>query len=481
MGLETADAGDINKQRGIVFGYVPQQPEFAEDITVAEELKKAFPELQAIEARMAELDGRTDAKAHDEYDRLMEEFECKGGYQYESKLESVADQLGLTPKLSSKVKTLSGGERNLLGLTKAVAVEPDILILDEPGNHLDFKGLEKLETFLSNYTGAFIMVAHDRYLLDQTVGKIFDLDHGVLSSYTGNYSAYREQKLQTQIAAQAAYENNQKEVRRMEAMVKRLQIWARESGNTKIGNTYRNKKHILERMERKEKPPETKAIQADFQPRDRSGLIALDVKGYEKSFGDKTLFRGADLRLHSGDKVALIGPNGCGKSTLVKSIVAEAHWEHPVMRVGPSIRIGYYSQHHEDNLDFNHTIESELMNALEIGSREAFGLATRFNFTWEDMSKKIGPLSGGEKSRIQLAKLIGGKANFLILDEPTNHLDIPAKEQLEEALDAFDGSILFITHDRFFLRKIANRVVVVENKKIREFYGDFEESLVYAE
>lgn len=477
QGLEEPDNGGICKSKNLKIGYVPQQPEFTEDITVADELKKAFPEMLELEAKMAALDGRYDAKAHDEYDRLLQQYERKGGYEYEAKAEAAADRLGLGDKLTSKIKDLSGGERNLLGLAKAVAAEPDLLLLDEPGNHLDFSGLKKLELFLQNCPCAFLIVAHDRYLLDKTVDKIFDLEGGVLSAFGGNYSSYREQKVQAQIAAQAAYGNNQKEIRRMEEMVKRLRLWARDTGFTKIGNAYRNKQHILDRMERVEKPVEAKVIQADLHTPNRSGLIVLDVKNYSKSFGDLSLFKDASLQLYKGDKVALMGANGCGKSTFIKSVLAEANWDHPIMRIGPSIRIGYYSQHHEDNLNFKRTIEDELIESIEIGRKEAFALAGRFGFGWGDMQKKIGPLSGGEKSRVQLAKLIGSKANFLILDEPTNHLDIPAKEKLEEALEDFDGSILFVSHDRFFLRRIANRIVIVENKAIREFYGELNDVL----
>ena len=481
MGLEEPDEGDINIQRGIKLGYVPQQPEYTQDITVAQELKKAFPALLDMERQMDMLLAAGDDKSHAQYDRLMEKYEREGGYQYENKLAAFADQLGLTPKLNHSIRTLSGGEKNIMELTKAVATEPDILVLDEPGNHLDFKGLEKLEYFLRCYNRAFIMVAHDRYLLDQTVNKVLDLDHGVLSSYTGNYSAYRQQKVQAQLAAQATYENNQKEVKRMEEMVKRFTIWARESGNIKLGRQAKSKQKALERMQKVERPAQTKDIQAEFKVSNRSGLIVLDVKSYEKSFGERILFKNAYLRLHNGDKLALIGPNGCGKSTFIKEVLTQANWENERLRLGPSVKIGYYSQHHADNLNLENTLEQELIDSLNINRQQAHALAGRFGFDWDDLDKKIAPLSGGEKARIQLMKLIGGKSNFLILDEPTNHLDIPAKEKLEEALEAYEGSILFITHDRYFLRRIASRIVVVEDQKLKEFEGDAEESLIYLE
>jgi len=481
-GIEDITAGTITRPRGSTVGYLAQELEYDENHTVYQEILQVFREvsdlgekLKRLEQAMADPAGGAGEQQRvlDQYSRLRAEFERRGGYDCDYRMDAVLEGLGLSDRKDQPVASLSGGEKNIVALAKILLEEPDILLLDEPANHLDFEGLDWLETFLQNYDKTVVLVSHNRYLLDRVVHSVLELEERRLVRYAGNYSAYRAAKMRNLLKQRAAYEDQLKEIRRLEEMIKRYELWASMTNDPRQARRARNKQRMLDRMEKIERPNlDRKRIDPRFDAAGQSGHIALEVKAYTKSFDDRVLFDRVDLHLSSGERVGLLGANGTGKSTLFKDIVGQGAWDNPVLRIGPRIRIGYYAQEHE-TLNPEHSIMRELQQLPGVTKDRAFTALSRFLFRWEDMDQKIATLSGGEKSRVQLAKLMFADVNFLLLDEPTNHLDIFSREQVEEALEEFDGTILVISHDRYFLDRIVDRIVEIDNPGLREYPGDF--------
>ena len=370
-----------------------------------------------------------------------------------------------------------GGEKNVLSLAQALLSEPDMLLLDEPANHLDYLAVAWLEGFLAKFSGTVLIVSHNRYLLDRVVGGILELDGGRIQPYNGGYSDYRGSKLRRLIAQQRDYVVNQKRLAQLEALVKRFEQIARSKPDPAWGKRLRARKSQLERERRQavDRPVLSQAaINADFTTEATRSDIALRVRGYSRAFGDRKLFDDADLDIASGERVALVGPNGAGKTTLLKDIVQQGAWDSRTIRIGPSIRVGYAAQEQEV-LRRERTILEEIGAGAAISSNEAFGLLRRFLFGWDDLSKRVEDLSGGERNRLQLARLMAVRPSFLVLDEPTNHLDIPTREAVEEALEGYEGTILVVSHDRYFLDKVVNRVVEVRDGRLVSFDGNFSE------
>jgi ATP-binding cassette subfamily F protein 3 len=470
VGEESIDEGVIAVPGKTGIGHLAQHLSYGADNTVLEEIMSVFDhlktlesELQEAEAEMATLKEVNLEKGLARYSRLAERFEREGGYQYEHKSAAVIEGLRITRLTSQQMDSLSGGEKNIVALAKVLLEEPEILLLDEPANHLDFEGLAWLEEFLKNCEQTVILVSHNRYLLDRVVGRIVELEDCGANTYPGNYSSYRARKMRDLIKQKAAYEDQQKEIQRLEEMVKRFEHWAHITDNARHARQARNKQKVIDRMDRIDRPGLDRGkIDPSFDFADRTGKIALELKKYSKRFGDKVLFEDVDLSLTFGDRVGLLGANGTGKSTLFKEIMADGAWDNSVIRVGPRTKIGYYSQEHE-TLEFSRTILEEIPWESGLTKDQGFTALSRFLFDWEDLDKRIGTLSGGEKSRVQLAKLMVADVNFLLMDEPTNHLDIPSREQVEEALDDFEGTMLVISHDRYFLDRIVSRVVEISN------------------
>jgi ATP-binding cassette subfamily F protein 3 len=365
----------------------------------------------------------------------------------------------------------------VLSLTQALLAEPDLLVLDEPGNHLDFAGIAWLEGFLTRFRGAVLLISHNRYLLDRVVTSILHLDDGRVTSYAGNYSAYRATALRAKLAQRADYVADQKRLAQLAALVKRFEEIARRTADPAWGKRLRARKSQLNRAKEDatEKPAaEASKIRMNFTAEASRADIALQVRGYSKAFGERRLFEGAELEISCGERVALLGPNGCGKTTLLRDIIAEGAWDHAVLRIGPSLRVGYCAQEQEV-LNDERTVLGQMI-AEDVTSRDrAFNLLRQFMFGRDDLDKRVGDLSGGERNRLQLARLIAQQPDFLILDEPTNHLDIPACEAIEEALTEFKGTILAVSHDRYFLDKIAGRVVEVRDGGFASHAGNFSE------
>ena len=475
-GIETPISGTVNKTGGTSVGYLAQHLEFQAGKHVGEEVASVFEhinqmqhDMRALEGQMGEVDaGQLDAVMQ-KYSRLQEAFDRADGYACQAKTDAVMDGLGLTDWSGKLVDVLSGGEKNLVGLAKILLGEPDLLLLDEPGNHLDFEGLAWLEAFLQDSDKTVVLVSHDRYLLDRVVDRIVEIEDGKAATYSGNYSAYRAEKMRQLLAQKAAFDNQQKEIVRLEEMIKRFELW----GGEKNIRRARNKEKSLGRMDRMDRPVmDRRRINLGFGTVQESGKIALELRKYSRTVGEHTLFEDVDFLLQSGERAGLVGGNGTGKSTLFKDIIAEAAWGHQTMRIGPRIKLGYYAQEHE-TLDGSRTILEEICRAGGLGRDRGFNVLSKFLFGWQDLDKKVGNLSGGEKSRVQLAKLMVSGANLLLLDEPTNHLDIASREQVEDALEMFDGTLLVISHDRYFLDKIAERVIDVRDCGLNSHVGNF--------
>ena len=480
-GLEHPTSGTIARPKGTTVGYLAQTLECAENRTLVEEVTQAFAainqmgdRLQALEEAMA--DPAAEARLEDllkRYSELSARFEQLGGYTLEHRIDAVLLGLGLETKRHRPLTALSGGEKNIVALAKVLLLEPDILLLDEPANHLDFDGLEWLETFLRNYDKTFILVSHNRYLLDRTVERIVELEDRQVTSYPGNYSLYRAEKMRATLRQKAAYDDQQKEIGRLQQMIKRYEHWGRLSDNPAHARRARNTARIIERMDKVDRPQmERRHIAPAFAEGQRSGHIALELKSYNRRFGQQLLFDNAQLLVASGERVGLLGPNGSGKSTLLKDIVAQAAWDHPALRIGPKIRLGYYDQQHQ-TLDPQRSIAETVQHYAGLARQEAFVLLHRFLFAWEEMDKKVEVLSGGEKARVQLARLTASDANFLLLDEPTNHLDLSSREQVEEALEEYTGTLLVVSHDRYFLDRVVDRIVEIDGGDFKSYPGDF--------
>lgn len=478
-GEEDVSQGNIIVDDKMRIAYVPQFIEFDEGLTLFDVMLSQYSilsdKLRSLESEMASSPEENLEQIFTRYEKVRDQYETIEGDSAPARAEKILDSLGLEGRGEQLIATLSGGEKNVLALAKALLIKPDLLILDEPGNHLDYKGLAWLEKFLSDYRESVLIVSHNRFLLDRVCEKIIAVEGRKTNEFTGNYSYYRMNRLRSLVNQQADYVSNQKKINRIEALVKKFRQLATVTADPAWGQRLRAMKSRYDQEQKNavEKPQDfEKKIQMDFQTEKSKADIALQIRGYSKAFDQLKLFEKAELEISCGEKVALIGSNGCGKTTLIKDIISEGSWENDIIRVGPSLTIGYCSQHQEI-FNPDETIEDEIRNLGSLTRSDAYKIVAPFNFSWEDMEKKTGDLSGGEKNRLQMARLIYLKTNFLILDEPTNHLDILSSEAVEEALADFDGTLLVVSHDRYFLEKTVNRVIEVRDKKLVSFDGSF--------
>ena len=442
-----------------------------------EDYNRVVGELRRAERNLESTEAADTTRALNAYQDARDAYDRMGGERFVDEAGAMLASMGLEGKDGQQVGSLSGGEQNVLSLTRALLSRPDLLLLDEPGNHLDFHGMAWLEDFLLRFRGAVLVVSHNRYLLDRVASGILELEHGRVTRYEGNYSAYRAQRLRNLLSQQSDYVANQKRLARLEELVRRFEQIARANSDPAWGRRLRARRSQLERERRQavEKPElDTSAIRTHFEPAPTRANIAVQVRSYTRGYGGDLLFDEAEMEVNGGETVALVGANGSGKSTLLRDIVERGEWDSEDIRVGPSMKIGYSAQQQE-TLDDAQTVVQQLREVAPMSNQAAFGLLSALLFDREDMDKMAGDLSGGERNRLQIARLMAMKPNLLILDEPTNHMDIPSQEAVEEALEDFQGTLLIVSHDRYFLDKLAERVVEIRDRKMLSHPGGFSE------
>ena len=463
-------------------GYVPQYVRSAPAETVQHYLSRDITEIEKPLREAEELMARShDAKSLEpimrRYEEARDAWDAAEGDRFASRAVELLERFGLGGLEGNTVSSLSGGEQNLLSLARALIRPPDLLILDEPGNHLDYAGLERLENLLQELPVSVLVVSHNRYLLDRVVRTIWELDSGAIKVHAGGYSDFRRNTLTRLVAQQEDYAANRKRLNRLEDLVRKFAEISRRIADPAWGKRLRARRSQLDRERRQavERPDiDNRTMSLELSGGATKSTIALDVSGYSKSFGDTVILQDAELHIACGERVALVGPNGSGKSTLLRDIVRLGSWDNPGLRVGPSMIIGYCPQHQEV-LDPELSVEETLTDLSPVGRDGAFAIISRFLFSYADLDKRVGVLSGGEKNRLQLARLELLKPTFLILDEPTNHLDILAREAIEESLEGFDGTILVVSHDRYFLDRIAARTVEIRDAGLVGYSGGFSE------
>ncbi len=473
------DEGLTVLSKGKVLGYLAQHQELDTDATIYEEVRKVRAylleweqKIRAMEAEMKHLSGPALQELMESYTRLTHTFEQENGYAYESELSGVLKGLGFSEEdFSRPVNTLSGGQKTRVALGKLLLQKPDILLLDEPTNHLDMESISWLETYLLNYSGAVLIVSHDRYFLDRVVTKVIEIDQGIVQSFQGNYSAYSQKKAMLREARYRAWLNQQQEIRHQEEVIAKLRSFNREKSIRRA----ESREKLLDKMEVLEKPAEANTeMRIQLHPRITSGNDVLTIEHLSKSFPGLTLFEDFSTVIHRGERVAVIGNNGTGKTTLLKILNGLLSADQGSFSLGSQVRIGYYDQEHHV-LHMEKTIFQEISDDYpSLTNTEIRSLLAAFLFTGDDVFKPISTLSGGERGRVSLAKLMLSEANFLILDEPTNHLDLVSKEILEQALQNYTGTVLYVSHDRYFINQTATRILDLTNRRFVNYIGNYD-------
>ena len=478
MGELTPDSGEVIISRGKTIGYLAQHQDIHSEATIYEEMMKVrenvvriYDKLRQLELDMKHADEDKLPEMYAAYDRLNHAFEQENGYALQSEVTGVLKGLGFTEEdFNKKVSSLSGGQKTRISLGCLLLTKPDIILLDEPTNHLDMKAIAWLETFLQNYKGAVIIVAHDRYFLDRIVTKVVEIENHKARMYSGNYSAFAEKKAQIRDAELKAWMNQQQEIKHQEEVIAKLKSFNREKSIRRA----ESREKMLAKIERVEKPVEyEKPLSLSLTPSVISGNDVLTVTDFAKSFGENHLFDHLSFSIKRGEKVAIIGKNGTGKTTLLKLIQGMIPVDEGSAVTGSHVEIGYYDQEHQ-MLNDDKTIFEEIQDDYpDLTNTAIRNVLAAFLFTGDDVFKPIHLLSGGEKGRVSLAKLMLSKANFLLLDEPTNHLDITSKEILESAINKYEGTVLYVSHDRYFINRTATRILDLTGHKLLSYSGNY--------
>ncbi len=479
-GLETPDSGNIQFFKKCSMGYLEQIPEYP-NMTVQDVLYLPFEKVMSIEKDMRAIEGllATSLNENDmnklleKYGRLQEVFDKNNGYSISSKVEKIKNGLNITEDLSNSIfDKCSGGEKTRVLVAKMLLEEPEILLLDEPTNNLDIKTLEWLEDYIKQYKGSVLVVSHDRYFLDHVIGRVLELDTDGIEEYDGNYSKYIQDKEQRFLERYKAYENNQYITHRMEMQVRRL-----KSMNSQILRGVANKiENRLNKMEKIDKPIfEKKSMRMNEFSGSRSGATLLEAVGIAKSFEQKELFSDIDLTIEKGDRIGIIGENGSGKTTLLKILLGQEMPDDGIIEISSTAKIGYLTQDTSFEDEEKTILETFIQSFDSMNQGEARNKLASMLFTSDDVYKKIKVLSGGEKIRLKLCILMNQNLNLLVLDEPTNHLDLNSREVLEENLMNYSGTLLFVSHDRYFLEKMTNKIWNLENKQMEVFSGNYDE------
>ncbi len=479
MGELSADQGIVTVSHDRTIGYLSQHEAVSGDNTIYNELlsvKQDIIELEhrirSVELQMKNASEDTLRQLMNTYSVLTHNFELSNGYAYQSELVGVLKGLGFTEdEFTRSVSTLSGGQKTRVALGKLLLLKPDLIILDEPTNHLDMSSITWLETYLRSYKGAVIIVSHDRYFLDRIANKIIEIDNSESTVFAGNYTEYAAKKEILRTARYNAYMKQQQEIKHQEAVIEKLKSFNREKSIKRA----ESREKMLDKIDRLEKPVEVRTdMHLNLEPKFSSGNDVLHVENLSKSFGSLTLFEHLEFDLKKGEHVAIIGDNGTGKTTILKLINELLTPDSGIIRLGTNVAIGYYDQEHHV-LHMDKTLFEEISDDYPtLTNTEIRNTLAAFLFTGEDVFKQVKALSGGERGRVSLAKLMLSEANFLILDEPTNHLDIMSKEILEDAINAYTGTVLYVSHDRYFINKTASRILDLNHKVLTNYLGNYE-------
>lgn len=479
MGQLSADNGDIILSKDTTVGYLAQNQEYASDRTILEEMQDAKPEVGILErkiaslsAQMNEADGKELEALIKQFDQAQHRFDQINGYAYQSELVGVLKGLGFENEdFDKKIASLSGGEKTRVALAKMLLTAPDLIILDEPTNHLDLNAIHWLEGYLAQYNGAVLIVAHDRYFLDKIVSKVIEIRQTKSRVYLGNYTEYTKKRQEILDSLQKQYLNQQAEIKHQEEVIAKLKQFNREKSIKRA----ESREKMLDKIERIDKPiEENTKMHLLFTPKIQSGNDVLTVKGLSKRFGDHVLFENIDFEIKRGEHVAIIGDNGSGKTTILKMINDLLTPDSGTITLGTNVEIGYYDQEHHV-LHMEKTLFEEIQDEYpNMTNTEIRNLLAAFLFTEDDVFKQIKSLSGGERGRVSLAKLMLSDANFLILDEPTNHLDIDSKAILENAINHFEGTVLYVSHDRYFINTTAHRILDLTSQTMLNYIGNYD-------
>ena len=479
IGELAADEGVVALSKGSTIGYLAQHQDLDSESTIYEALLEVKRPVIQMEERIRSLELKMHSASGDaleamlaEYSRLNHAFELANGYAYKSEVTGVLKGLGFSEdEFTKPINTLSGGQKTRVSLGKLLLTKPDVLLLDEPTNHLDMESIAWLETYLKGYSGSVIIVAHDRYFLDRVVSKIVELDNGIGTMFSGNYSAYSDKKAMLRDAKIRAYLNQQQEIKHQEAVITKLKSFNREKSIRRA----ESREKMLDKIERLDKPVEIDdSMDIRLEPDVISGNDVLTVRELSKSFDAQPLFSHVDFDIRRGERVAIIGNNGTGKTTLLKIINGLLEADSGEIRLGSKVHIGYYDQEHQV-LHMDKTLFEEIQDTYpDMNNTQIRNTLASFLFTGDDVFKLIRDLSGGERGRVSLAKLMLSDANFLLLDEPTNHLDITSKEILESALCRYTGTVLYVSHDRYFINRTATRILDLTSQSLINYIGNYD-------
>jgi len=481
--LDTVDEGAIHWKKGLRIGYLAQIPDY-QNLIVKDVLKTAFEQLVSTESKLRKLEmemgqeiaPRDLQKLMEQYGKLQDDFILNGGYEMDAQMERVANGLKITELLDKPFSLLSGGEKTKVGLALSLLKKPDLLLLDEPTNHLDLMAIEWLAQFLEEYNGTIILISHDRYFLDEVVTKVLDMEDGEIDLYHTNFSGYVKEKEERLLREFQEYQEQQRKMKKMKEAIKRMRDWANRSNppSAALHKRATNMQRALDRMEKLERPKiEVKKMGIDFEANDRSGKDVIVLKGVSKNFGSRSLFEKVNMLVQYKDRAAIVGENGTGKSTLLKLIFQEYEPDKGMVKVGSNVKVGYLSQHVFQNIGDEKLIDV-FRSEVSVNEGEARHILAKFLFYGPAVFRKVNQLSGGERMRLRLAQLMYQDINLLILDEPTNHLDIDSCEVLEEALEDFNGTILAVSHDRYFLNKLFTKIYWLENGTVHFFDGNYD-------
>ena len=478
-GAVRPDEGEVTVAPGRRLGLISQIPVYPVLYTVEDVLDTAFAPLRAMEEEMTRLsqrlaEGESEAALLARYDRLAAAFQSGGGYETDTNKNKVCNGLSIPSEMRERpFDKLSGGEKTRVNLARLILEDTDILLLDEPTNHLDLRATEWLEEYLEKFKGTVLAVSHDRYFLDKVVRRVVEIQGGRAEFYAGNYSFYAVEKERRYEEKLRQYEKEQAKIQQLEKAAAQLRVWA-YSGMDKTFKRAQSMEKRIERMRKTDKPARERKMSVRFGEREFRGDEVLSIKNLKKSFGERTLFEAVGLEVEGGERIALLGDNGTGKSTLIKIIVGEVEPDDGKLRMGPTVRVGYLPQ----IIHFAHperTLVDTMIYDLDCSAQTARDRLASFKFRGEDVFKPVAALSGGEQSRLRLCMLMDSKINLLILDEPTNHLDIQSREWIEEAVEDYEGNLLFVSHDRYFIDRFATRIWMLEDGRITDFKGTYQE------